>query len=105
MLRRHQSQVESNVTQNGYGIALNRLESYYSQRGVFNDMIRGASYYWFVTELVKQYAADPDGVIARLNQVKDALFTKNNLMAGTTCSEEDFKIYNDNLPVFSSALV
>ncbi len=48
LLHRHQSQVESNVTQNGYGIALNRLESYYSQRGVFNDMIRGASYYWFL---------------------------------------------------------
>jgi Zn-dependent M16 (insulinase) family peptidase len=104
LLRRHQSQVESDVTQNGYRVALNRLESYYSQRGVFNDMIRGASYYWFVTDLVKRYAADTAGVIAQLNQVKDALFTKNNLLAGTTSSEEDFKIYTKNLPLLSAAL-
>ncbi len=104
LLRRHQSQVESNITQNGYGVALNRLESYYSQRGVFNDMTRGASYYWFVTDLVKQYAADPDGVIARLNQVKDALFVKSNLLAGTTSGEEDFRIYAKSLPVLASAL-
>jgi presequence protease len=104
LLRRHQSQVESNVTQNGYGVALNRLESYYSQRGVFNDLVRGASYYWFVTDLVKLYATDPAGVIARLNQVKDALFARGNLLAGTTSSEEDFKIYEKNLPLLSSAL-
>jgi Zn-dependent M16 (insulinase) family peptidase len=104
LLRRHQSQVESNVTQNGYGIALNRLESYYSQRGVFNDMIRGATYYWFVTDLVKQFAVDPDAIIARLNQVKDALFIKNNLLAGTTSGEDDCKIYTKSLSALTSAL-
>jgi Zn-dependent M16 (insulinase) family peptidase len=104
LLHRHQSQVESNVTQNGYGVALNRLESYYSQRGVFNDMIRGASYYWFLTDLVKQYTADPASVISRLTLVRDALFTKNNLMAGTTSSEDDFRIYSKNLPLLSSEL-
>jgi hypothetical protein len=104
LLRRHQSQLESSVTQNGYGVALNRLESYYSQRGVFNDMIRGATYYWFVTDLVKRYAEDPSGIIAQLNQVKDALFTKNNLLAGTTASQEDFNVYTKNLPILSAAL-
>jgi presequence protease len=104
LLHRHLSQVESNVTQNGYGIAVNRLESYYSQRGVFNDMIRGASYYWFLTDLVKRYDADPAGIIVQLNQIKDALFSKNNLLAGTTSSEEDYKIYEKNLPLLASAL-
>jgi len=104
LLRRHQSQVESNVTQNGYGVALNRLESYYSQRGVFNDMVRGASYYWFVTDLVKRYADDPAGVIAQLKQVKEAFFTRNNLLAGTTSSEEDFKVYSKHLQLLSSVL-
>ena len=104
MLHRHLSQVESNDTQNGYGIAVNRLESYYSQRGVFNDMIRGASYYWFLTDLVKRYDADPAGIIVQLNQVKDALFSKNNLLAGTTSSEEDYKIYEKYLPLLASAL-
>jgi hypothetical protein len=104
LLHRHQSQVESNVTQNGYGIALNRLESYYAQRGVFNDLVRGASYYWFVTDLVKRYTTDPEEVITKLNQVKDALFSKSNLFMGTTSSEEDFKIYTKALPLLTSAL-
>ena len=104
LLRRHQSQVESSFKQNGYGVALNRLESYYSRRGAFNDMIRGASYYWFLTDLVRQYDADPDQVIAKLVKTKELLFTKPNMMAGTTCSEEDFRTYAKMLPSLLSGL-
>jgi presequence protease len=104
LLRRHQSQVESSVTQNGYGVALNRLESYYSKRGVFNDMTRGASYYWFVTDLVKRYTDDPASVLEQLTKVKDILFSRNNLLAGTTSGEEDFKLYVQSLHFLASAL-
>jgi presequence protease len=104
LLRRLQTQVESNVTRNGYNVALNRLESYYSNRGVFNDMIRGASYYWFLTDLVKQYSTDPDKVIARLKEVKEALFIKNNLLTGTTSSQEDYRSFKKSLDVLTSKL-
>jgi presequence protease len=104
LLRRLQSQLESSVKQNGYGVTVMRLESYFSQRGAFNDMTRGIEYYWFVTDLVNRFDADPEPVIARLVKARNLLFTKNNLITGTTCSEEDFKTYSFSLPYLLSSL-
>jgi Zn-dependent M16 (insulinase) family peptidase len=104
LLRRHQSQVESSLKQNGYGVTLNRLESYCSKRGAFNDLIRGATYYWFLTDLVSHYDTDPVPVIDKLVKTKELLFAKANMMAGATCGEEDFKTYAKVLPSLSSGL-
>ncbi len=104
LLKRHQSQLESSVTQNGYGMALTRLESYYSKRGVFAEKTRGIDYYWFVTDLTKKFNENPDKVIAALKEVYDLVFTKSNLITGTTCSEEDFKAYSGSFKTFATKL-
>jgi presequence protease len=104
LLKRHQSQVETSVTQNGLGVAVNRLESYYSRRGVFADKIRGMDYYRFITGLTRSYESDPDKVIAELKQVYDLLFSRDNLIAATTCSESDYKLYAGSLGAFVNAL-
>jgi presequence protease len=104
LLKRHQSQVETSVTQNGLGVAASRLESYYSRRGVFVDKTRGLDYYRFITELTKNFEADPSKVIAELKQVYDLLFTRNNLIAATTCSEPDYKLYSKSFDTFVNAL-
>jgi len=104
LLRRLESQLESSMKQNGYGIALMRLESYYSRRGAFNDMTRGIEYYWFITGLVKKYNTDPDSIIAQLISIRDILFTQGNILAGTTCSEADFKAYSRSVPSLVSSL-
>jgi hypothetical protein len=104
LLKRHQSQVEANAIQNGFGVAAARLESYYSRRGVFAEITRGLDYYWFITDLTNRFNADPTRVIADLKLVFDLLFTKSNLMAGTTCSEPDFKTYSKSFESFAVAL-
>jgi hypothetical protein len=67
-------------------------------------MIRGASYYWFLTDLVRDYDSDPAPVIASLEKTRDLLFTRTNMVAGATCSEDDFKKYNTLLPSLLSGL-
>lgn len=104
LLRRHQSQLEASVTQNGFGVARDRLESYFSQRGMFNDVSRGLGYYWFVTDLVKNYDADPAATITKLEQVRDLLFSKNNLIAGVTCGDEENRAFGAALPGLLSKL-
>lgn len=104
LLKRHQSQVESNMTQNGLGVAVNRLESYYSRRGVFADRTRGLDYYRFITDLTRNYEAAPDKVIAEMKQVYDLLFTRDNLIAATTCSEPDYKLYSVSFATFLKTL-
>jgi Zn-dependent M16 (insulinase) family peptidase len=104
LLKRHQSQVESSATQNGYGVAATRLESYYSRRGVFAEKTRGIDYYWFITDLTKRFNDNPEPVIANLKQVYDLLFSKNNLIAGATCDEPDFKTYSAKFESFATTL-
>jgi Zn-dependent M16 (insulinase) family peptidase len=104
LLKRHQSQIESNVTQNGFNVASTRLESYYSRRGVFAEKTRGIDYYWFITDLTNNFNANPEKVITDLKQVYDLLFTKNNLLAGTTCSEPDFTLYTKSFEAFVTTL-
>jgi presequence protease len=101
LLKRHQSQLEASKNQNGYGVAATRLESYYSRRGVFSEKSKGLDYYWFVTNLTNDFNANPDKVIADLKNVYDVLFNKNNMTAGTTCSEPDFKTYSGMFESFA----
>ncbi|MBN2812779.1 MAG: insulinase family protein, partial [Bacteroidales bacterium] len=104
LLRRHQSQLESNVNQNGFGVAVNRLESYYSRRGVFTEKTRGLDYYWFVTNLTNAFNDNPGKVIDDLKQVYEALFSADNMIAGITCEDGDFKTYAGKFEAFASSL-
>ena len=104
LLKRHQSQVETSTTQDGFFVAATRLESYYSRRGVFIEKTKGLDYYWFITALTNRFNANPDQIIADLKQVSDLLFSKSNLMAGITCSEQDFKTYSKSFESFVTTL-
>jgi Zn-dependent M16 (insulinase) family peptidase len=104
LLKRHQSQLESSVNQNGFGVALTRLESYYSQRGLFSEKTRGLDYYWFVTKLTKDFNENPDAVIASLKEVLGLVVSKDNLIAGTTCNEADFKTYSTKFTQLAAKL-
>lgn len=104
LLKRHQSQLESNVTQNGYGVAAMRLESYYSHRGIFAEKTRGMDYYWFITDLSKKFKDDPKPIVQNLLDVYNALFSKSNLTAGATCDDADFKKYTDKFEVLVSTM-
>lgn len=93
LLKRHQSQIESAVNQNGYGVAVTRLESYYSRRGVFAEKTRGIGYYWFITDLLRKFNESPDSTINELKDVYAKLFSKQNLIAGITCGDKEFEKY------------
>ena len=104
LLKRHQSQVESTVTQNGLGMAVNRLESYYSRRGAFANRIRGLDYYWFITDLAAGFGSNPWQVMADVKQVYELLFSRNNLVTATTCSEPEFNAYCGHFRNFAARL-
>ncbi len=89
VLTRHQSRLEQNVTRNGFAYAQRRQASYYSQDGMFDELTGGMAYYWFITRLSQDFDAMQDDIIKNLARTADLLFSKNNLVAALTCSEED----------------
>ncbi len=104
LLTRHQSRLESSVRNNGMGMARTRLESYYSNSGMFDELTSGISYYWFVTDLMNHFDENSAQVIAKLQQTSDLLFNKANLIATVVCGEDDLPGCNTALEGFIAAL-
>ncbi|MFW5721453.1 MAG: peptidase, partial [Bacteroidota bacterium] len=104
LIIRHQSQIESMVKNNGVGIATTRLNSYYSNQGMFNELTRGLSYYEFITELTENFDSKSQEIIDNLEKTATLLFNKNNLITNITCSEENYVDFKKEAEGFVSQL-
>jgi Zn-dependent M16 (insulinase) family peptidase len=89
VLTQHQSRLDSRIRRDGMGYAITRLESYYTNDGMFRELTGGMEYYWFVTGLVKDFETNHDEISARLNEAAALLFTRDNLFLGLTCGRGD----------------
>ena len=92
------------MANNGYGVAQGRLGSYLSQRGMYTELTSGVSYYWFITDLLKQFEANYEDIADKLEESAALLFSKNNLVAGITCSEDDYELYSPSFNTFVASL-
>ncbi len=104
MLTRHLSQLESNVKNNGLGFAMTRANSYVSNAGMLRELTDGLEYYWFVGKLVSDFDNNADAVIANLNKTVEILFTRNNLIMGTSSDKADYKAIEKAFTTFASKL-
>lgn len=91
VLIRHQSQVENQVKQNGFGFTQTRLTSYFSHAGMFKEITGGFEYYWFITRLINNLDQEIDQISANLMQTASLLFRKENCVVSLTCEKNDFK--------------
>jgi len=104
VLVRQQSQLDSYVKRDGLGIATTRLSSYMNNEGMFDELTNGLEYYWFVTKLLKDFDKNANQIAADLKKVADLLFTKENMIATTTCSKDDYAIFAKELGKFKKLL-
>jgi presequence protease len=104
VLARHQAQLDSQVKQNGFGVAMTRVSSYFSKEGLFNEMTSGLDYYHFITKLNNDFDSSYENIANMLIQTAKLLFTKENMTASITCANEDLPNFTENLGEFIKAL-
>lgn len=104
VLIRLQSQIEASFKRNGYNVAARRLPSYYSNEGMFNELSNGLEYYWFLTDITKNFDKNAETIKNNLLKVTKLLFVKDNMMSTVTCSKEDFEKYSNALTLFIKVL-
>ncbi|NQV16624.1 insulinase family protein [bacterium] len=104
ILTRHQSHLSASVKRNGLGYARTRLFSYSTRSGVFDELTGGLDYYWFISDLVENFEDQKMALIQELQTVSSLLFTRKNMIAAVTCSENDLKPFKKNLRHFSKNL-
>ncbi len=104
VLTRLQSNLEANVKNNGMNYAMTRSFSYFSNKGMFDEITGGFEYYWFVNKIVADFDKNSDEVIANIEKTAKMLFTKNNMMVGTTCDTKDYSAFEAGFNTFASTL-
>lgn len=104
VLTRHQSRLDSRVKRDGWGYARTRMQSYYSNQGMFNELRNGIEYYWFVTDLVDNFDKKSDEIISTLTDIVSKLFSRENLIVGSTCAKTDFENYLKQTETFINSL-
>ncbi|MFO7886972.1 MAG: hypothetical protein R6U59_01540, partial [Eubacteriales bacterium] len=74
----------------GNQIAKLRLTSYFSPRGMLDELARGASYYRFLTELTNQAKKEPDSIAAKLKEIFQTIFRSGSLTVGLTAPPDKY---------------
>lgn len=97
VLMRHQSQLDGQVKGNGYHVASRRFASYISNQGMFRETTGGLSYYWFVSDLLKNFDTLYPQISANLKQVASLLFNWNNLTVSVSCAKKDLGSFQGGL--------
>jgi len=97
VLTRHLSQLEANTKENGYGVASGRFSSYINKSGVYGELTNGLDYYWFVSDLMKNYDKNSGEIVANLKKAASLLFTKNNLVTALTTGKDAVGIFTPGL--------
>lgn len=100
LLSRHQSHLDAQMKGNGFQVANRRLSSYFSNQGMISELTGGASYYWFVTDLLRDFDQNTSQVISKLELVAKLLFNRENLVVSATCARNDRELFYQFLQPF-----
>jgi len=104
VLTQHQSRLDSRIRRDGIGYALTRLESYYTNDGMFRELTGGMEYYWFVTNLLKEFDTRHEELSTQLARVASLLFARNNVVFAVTCGSDDLPKVQAALERFAPTL-
>jgi hypothetical protein len=102
MLLRTKAQFDQRLAYMGLGIAMNRLGSYISDRGAYQDLTSGFGFYQFLGALCRE--PDLKAIAAKLKAVQGKLVNLNGLKIGVTCQREQMQAVNEALPALLAAI-
>lgn len=91
LLNQTLARVEADVMGNGISYAYRRQAAYHSEAGVLGEAMNGISFYWFLRELVDEFETRSDQLVETLESIASALFTRENMIVGLTCSATDYE--------------
>ena len=84
------------VFSRGSSLVMTRLSSYFSKAGAFAEQL-GLSYYYFLSDLVRDFDANSDEIVRRLAEVAKIIFTKSNLFIETIGESGEVSAVKDHL--------
>jgi hypothetical protein len=85
------SRIENMIQEQGIKFVDIRLQSYESDEGKFREQMDGISQYYFIRDLLNNFTEKKNEIIKSLEEMRDILFNKENLLINLTGDEESLK--------------
>lgn len=90
IIREMKSRIEMSISSSGHSIALSRLLSSFSQKGYYDDALKGLGFYDFICEIEQNFTSMEDDIIKNLEEAFKVLSNKDRLMIGITSEEAEY---------------
>ncbi|WP_160672816.1 insulinase family protein [Clostridium sp. C8-1-8] len=104
LIKEIRSRIEGRLIDNGHRLALRKILSYCTEKGKYDEITLGLSYYEFLCKLEDSFSTEKKDIISKLKEVSKALFNKNNLIISYSSEEEDYKTLEHVTPKLVSYL-
>ena len=92
------------IINNGNSVAAARARSYFSKLECYYQELGGIDYYQFICNLLDNYDAKADELIANLNAVANYIFNPEKIILSLACDEAGYKAMEEKLPKFVSEI-
>lgn len=81
------SRSQMQLNSGAHAAAVARATSYFSASSAYNNMVGGIGYYQFLEDIAKNFEVKKAGLIQKLKEVIEILFTSDNMTVGYTADE------------------
>ena len=85
---------EHSAHSEGYNLASTRVFAHLSDAGRYNEMVNGATSYFAIKELAKDYPSREEGFLAALANIAGLLFNRANLVLAVTAEDRDLSRFS-----------
>ena len=89
--------IENQLNNMPTNMAAIRNLSYFSPVFRYNDTLNGFGYYDFISKLDSNYDSKYEEIVKNLEEVKNTIFNKNNLIISITGENAEYKVFKENL--------
>jgi len=90
LMQQIKSKTEMRIYRIGNTVASRRVASYFSPATKYIEKMRGLDYYWFITDLLKDFDDKVDTVIDKLKEVSATVFNTNDMIISFIGDHDDF---------------
>ena len=97
IIREMKSRMEMSISQDGHQVAYGRLLSYFSQRGYYEESLKGLKFYETVSFIEKNFDKMEREIIGNLQKAYGILNNKNRVTIGITAEPEQYDLIKDTI--------
>lgn len=105
IIREIKSDIEMDFIDEGHGLAVKKLCSYFSGYANYMEKLSGITYYNFVVELEENYDTLYRRTVDKLEKICRKIFTKENLTSSIVCNNKNYEQFSEVYPQFVDKLL